>query len=232
MWNHTFCMQGTHVFLNIYEEFVHSFKIIAHKILIRTYSVFVIFHSITFPKQYVLFEFRTSDYFFIKNTATLRASHNSHFHMLHYTHIMYGTIDTLWLIEAIVSILMKILRWSRTISLLFLRIFCIVDDIVHFIWMRRCINNYPHPVCEIDRYQLQKKNTSLHDILVFNTLYPPVNKLSFSHKIQLIYFPIYLLEACAYDLRFAFPESTTAQASNAARVRSQKEPDFQLFWLL
>ena len=53
---------------------------------------------------------------------------------------------------------------------------------------------------------------------------------SFSHKIQFIYFPIYLLlEACAHNLRFALPESTTAQASNAARVRSQKAPDFQLF---
>ena len=52
----------------------------------------------------------------------------------------------------------------------------------------------------------------------------------FSHKIQFIYFPIHLLlEACAHDLRFALPESTTAQASNAARVRSQKAPDFQLF---
>ena len=53
---------------------------------------------------------------------------------------------------------------------------------------------------------------------------------SFRHKIQFIYFPIYLLlEACAHDLRFALPESTTAQASNAAQVRSQKAPDFQLF---
>ena len=52
---------------------------------------------------------------------------------------------------------------------------------------------------------------------------------SFSHKIQFIYFPIYLLKACAHYLRFAFPESTTAQASNATRVRSQKAPDFQLF---
>ena len=73
---------------NIYDEFVHSFKIIAHKRLIRTYSVFIIFHSITFPKQYVLFEFNTSDYFFIKNTTTLRAFHNSRSHMSLYTHMM------------------------------------------------------------------------------------------------------------------------------------------------
>ena len=53
---------------------------------------------------------------------------------------MYETIDTLWLIEAIVSILMKVLRWSRTISHLFLRIYCIVDDIVHFIWMHLIFN--------------------------------------------------------------------------------------------
>ena len=52
----------------------------------------------------------------------------------------------------------------------------------------------------------------------------------FRHKFQFIYFPIYLLfEAGARDLRFTLPESTTKQASNAARVRSQKAPDFQLF---
>ena len=70
---------------------------------------------------------------------------------------MYGTSDAPWLIEAIVSILMKVLRWSRTISHLFLRICCMVDDIVHFIRMRGCINNYPHPVCGNDRYQFKKK---------------------------------------------------------------------------
>ena len=77
---------------------------------------------------------------------------------------MYRTVDTLWLIEAIVSILMKVLRWSYVysslhifLSHLFLRMCCIVDDIVHFIWMRVCINNYPHPVCGIDCYQFKKK---------------------------------------------------------------------------
>ena len=55
----------------------------------------------------------------------------------------------------------------------------------------------------------------------------------FSHKIQFIYILIYLfLEACAHDLRFALPESTPAQASNAAQVRSQKAPNFQLFWFM
>ena len=81
-------MQGTHFFKNIYDDFLHSFKIIAHKRLNRTYSVFVIFHSITLPKQYVLFAFNTLDYFFIKITATLRAFHKSLSHMLHYTHMM------------------------------------------------------------------------------------------------------------------------------------------------
>ena len=93
---------------------------------------------------------------------------------------MYGTIDTLWLIEAIVSILMKVLRWSRTIFHLFLRVCCIVDDTVHFIWMRGCINNHPHSVCRIDRYQYIKKHASLDNRLVFNTLCPPVNKLFLS----------------------------------------------------
>ena len=80
---------------------------------------------------------------------------------------MYGTIDTLWLIEAIVSILMKVLHWLLTISHLFSRISCIVDDIVHFIWMRGCINNYPHPICGIDRYKLKKK-THLYMIALFS----------------------------------------------------------------
>ena len=97
-----------------------------------------------------------------------------------------------WLIEAIVSILMEVLRWSRTISHLFLRICCIVDDIVHFIWMRGYINNYPHPVCGIDRYQF-KKNTSLYDRLVFNTLYPPLNKFFLSVTKFSLYISPYIL---------------------------------------
>ena len=54
--------------------------------------------------------------------------------------------------------------------------------------------------------------------------------LQSQNPVYILYFPTYLLiEACAYDLRFALPESTTAQASNAARVRSQKAPVFHLF---
>ena len=146
---------------------------------------------------------------------------------------MSGTINTLWLTEAIVSILMKVLRWSRTISHLFLRICCIVDDIVHFIWMRGCINNYLHPLCGIDRYQLKKKHISTCSPCFQYTLSTFQQAFSFSHKIQFIHFPIYLLlEACAHDLHFALPETTTAQASNAVRVRLQKVPDFQLFWFM
>ena len=81
---------------------------------------------------------------------------------------MYETIDTLWLTEAIVSKFMKVLRWSRTISHLFLRVCCTVDDIVHFMWMRECINNYPHPVCGIDRYQVKKKETHLYIIALLS----------------------------------------------------------------
>ena len=80
---------------------------------------------------------------------------------------MYGTIDTLWLMEAIVSILMKVLRWSRTIAHLFLRICYIVYDIVHFKWMRGCINNYPHPICGIYRYEFKKKE-NLYMIALFS----------------------------------------------------------------
>ena len=144
---------------------------------------------------------------------------------------MYGTIDTLWLIEAIVSILMKVLRWSRTISHLFLRICCIMDDIVHFIWMRGCINNYPHPFCGIDRYQFKKKHISTWSPCFQYTLSTCEQAFSFRHKIQFIYFPIYLLlEACAHDLRFAVPESITVPASNDARVRSHKAPPYWKTW--
>ena len=69
-------------FLNTYDEFVHSFIIIAHKRLIGTYTIFLILHSITFPKQCVLLVFNISDYVFIKNSATLRAFHNLRSHMM------------------------------------------------------------------------------------------------------------------------------------------------------
>ena len=103
---------------------------------------------------YIMLKFKVTIYFFEnfrRGTSWLKKMKTS------LVPTMYGTIDTLWLIEAIVSILTKVLRWSRTISHLFLRICRIVDDIVHFIWMRGCINNYPHPVCGIDRYQFNKK---------------------------------------------------------------------------
>ena len=118
---------------------------------------------------------------------------------------MYGTIDTLWLIEAIVSILMKVLRWSRTISQLFLRICCIVDEIVHFVWMPGCFNNYPHPICGNDRYQFKKKNTSLHDRLVFNTLYPPVNKVFLSVTKFSLYIPPYISFSKLVPMTYVLP---------------------------
>ena len=102
---------------------------------------------------------------------------------------MYGAIDTLWLIEAIVSILMKVLRWSRTISYLFLRICCIVDDIVHFIWMRGCINNYPHPVCGIHRYQFKKKHISKWSPCFQCTLSHPSTSFFFQSQNSYYKFP-------------------------------------------
>ena len=81
-------MQGTHVFENIYDKFVQSFQIIAHRRLIKTYLVFITFYSITFPKQYVRFEFNTSNYIFVKITATLWAFHKLRSHMSHCTHLM------------------------------------------------------------------------------------------------------------------------------------------------
>ena len=119
---------------------------------------------------------------------------------------MYETIDTLWLTEAIVSKLMKVLRWSRTISHLFLRVCCTVDDIVHFMWMRECINNYSHPVCGIDRYQVNKKrNTSLHDRLAFNTHYPPVNKLFLSVTKFSLYISLYISFTKLVPMSYVLP---------------------------
>ena len=100
---------------------------------------------------------------------------------------------------------MKVSRWSRTISHLFLRICCIVDDIVHFIWMRGCINNYPHPVCGIDRYQFKEKNTSLHYRLVFNILHPPVNKLSLSVTKFSLYISPYISFSKLVSMTYVLP---------------------------
>ena len=80
---------------------------------------------------------------------------------------------------------------------------------------------------------IKKKHTSTWSPCFQYALSTCQQAFSFSHKIQFLYFPIYLLlEACAHDLRFALPENTTAQTSNAARVRSQKAPDFQLVWFM
>ena len=51
----------------------------------------------------------------------------------------------------------NVLRWLHTISHLFLHICCIVDGIVHFVWIRGWVNNYPHSVCGIYYYQFKKK---------------------------------------------------------------------------
>ena len=51
----------------------------------------------------------------------------------------------------------NILHWLHTISYLFLRICCIVDGIVHFIWIRGWVNNYPYSVCGIYHYQFKKE---------------------------------------------------------------------------
>ena len=51
----------------------------------------------------------------------------------------------------------NVLHWLHTISRLFLHICCIVDGIVHFIWMRGWVNNYPHSVSGIHRYQFKKE---------------------------------------------------------------------------
>ena len=90
------------------------------------------------------------------------------------------------------------LHWLNVISHLFLHICFIVDGIVHFIWMRGCVNNYPHSVYGIYRYQFKKEKNHLYMISsLANTLCPPQQASSSSHKIQFIYF---LLEACTHNL--------------------------------
>ena len=73
----------------------------------------------------------------------------------------------------------NVLHWLHTISHSFLNICCIVGGIVHFIWMRSWVSNYPHSVCGIYRYQFKKGKHK--------------QAFSFSHKIQYIYFPIYYI---------------------------------------
>ena len=87
----------------------------------------------------------------------------------------------------------NVLRWLHTISHLFLHICCLVDGIVHFIWIQGWVNNYPHSVCGIYYYNL-KKNISLHVLIVCQyTLSTCQQASSFRHKIQFIYLPIYFL---------------------------------------
>ena len=76
-----------------YEHFLNAvLKMLFRRLVAFSFILlFVFFYSITFPKQYVWFEFNTSDYFFIKITATLWAFRNSRSHMWHYTHKMCFT---------------------------------------------------------------------------------------------------------------------------------------------
>ena len=99
---------------------MQSFWIIAHRRLIKTFSVFITFYSITFPKQYIRFEFNTSNYSFIKITATLWAFHKLRSHMWHCTHMMYFT-KKLYDVKSHVFFKYKIdfeLRGRRTYGLL------------------------------------------------------------------------------------------------------------------
>ena len=80
----------------------------------------ITFYSITFSKQYVRFEFNTSDYFFIKITATLWAFHKLRSHMWHCTH-MICFVKKLYNVKSHVFFKYKIdfeLRVRRTYGLL------------------------------------------------------------------------------------------------------------------
>ena len=110
----------------------------------------------------------------------------------------------------------------------YIGICCIVDGIVHFIWMRGRVDNYPRSVYETYRYQFLKEKHFATWSPCFPIHFDHLSTSFFFQSQNSVYiFPsrglcpwriIYILHACAYDLRLAPPpESTTAQALNAAR---------------
>ena len=81
--------------------------------------------------------------------------------------------------------LWKVLHWLHTLCHLFLHVCCIVDGIVHFIWMRGWVNNYPHSVYGIYCYQFKKEKHHFSTSSCFpihfihlNNLFLPVTKFS------------------------------------------------------
>ena len=99
--------------------------------------------------------------------------------------------------------LWKVLHWLHTLCHLFLHVCCIVDGIVHFIWMRGWVNNYPHSVYGIYCYEFKKEKHNFSTsspcfpihFIHLNKLFLPVRKfslytspyISFSRLVPIIY---------------------------------------------
>ena len=109
----------------------------------------------------------------------------------------------IYVIEGTKEVLKQI--QERTISYLFLHICCIVDGIVNFIWMRRCINNYPHPVCGIDRYQFKKKHISTWSPCFQYTLSACQQAFSFSNTKFSLYISPYISFSKLVPMTYVLP---------------------------
>ena len=96
---------------------------------------------------------------------------------------------------------------------------CIVDGIVHFIWMRGWVNNYPHSVCAIYCYQFKMKNIiSLYDLLVFQYTLSTSTSFFFQSQNSVYIFPHiftsrnlcrYPMSYCSWEYHYAGFECRT-----------------------
>ena len=99
--------------------------------------------------------------------------------------------------------------------------------------MRGWVNNYPHSVCGIYRYEFKKENHHFSTWSLFLPIHFVHLSTSFffqsQNSVYIFFSEYFFLEACAHDLRLAPSESTTTQALNAARVRSHEAPILNCF---
>ena len=125
----------------------------------------------------------------------------------------------------------NVLHWLHTISHLLLHVCYIVNSIVHFIWMRGWVKNYPHSVYGIYRYQFKKVKHYFSTWSPCFPIPPPQQAFLSSHKIQFIYFPIYI--SFSRIVPITYTSCSSWQCRLLCRLWIPLEaPDFQLFWFM
>ena len=104
---------------------------------------------------------------------------------------------------------------------------------LYTIWMRGCINIYCILSVKLIVINI-KKNTSLHDRLVFNTLYPPVNKLFLSVTKFSLYISPYISFSKLVPMTYVLPflRVLLRRLRKPHQFVRKKTPDFQLFWFM